>query len=204
MRGHGTEGFYKTFKPISSRSLILNVDVIWRRADKSLHLGSAIFDFITYKTLRICQNFLSVHKFICQRTCFYIFQNFNTSLTYREFNLGRHSTLKKKWILRVWITASLQFASLWNFGHPHIFVLVLNHYLNSRLSKMWISTESVFIAYKRESWQTNQDDLHLIWDRLRSAAGAMFHCRFLVLQTVSSQANYKVIHCIFYTTYDKT
>ena len=124
MRGHGTAWFYKTFKIISSRFLILNDDVMWRRTDKSFHLGSAIFDFMTYKTLRICQNFLSVHIFFCQRTSFYTFQNFNTSLTYREFNLGRHacSTLKKMCILQVGITASFKFASLWNFGHPHIVV----------------------------------------------------------------------------------
>ena len=91
MRGHGTAWFYKTFKIISFRFSILNDDVIWRRTDKSFHLGSAIFDFMTYKTLRICQNFLSIHIFFCQRTSFYTFQNFNTSLTYREFNLGRHA-----------------------------------------------------------------------------------------------------------------
>ena len=39
------------------------------------------------------------------------------------------------------------------------------------------------------------DLVHLVWYRLRSVAGAMFYSRFLVPQTVSAQANEKVIHC---------
>ena len=58
----------------------------------------------------------------------------------------------------------------------------------------------LFSAYRRESWSTNtrRDDLHLIWYHLHSVAGAMFHSRFLVLQTVSSQSNQKVICCCCY------
>ena len=87
--------------------------------------------------------------------------------------------------------------------HPHLFsFLVLKHY-----SKPTQDVNlSFFSAYKRESWSTNtrnrelpwKDYLHLIWYRLHSVAGAMFHSRFLVLQTVSSQANQKVIHCCCY------
>ena len=97
-----------------------------------------------------------------------------------------------------------QFCSLWNVGHLVISNVVLRHYLNSQppLDINLISFFFFFLfsfAYKRENWSNNtrKDDLHIIWYRLHSAAGAMFHSRFLVLQTVSVQANQKVIHCCF-------
>ena len=142
----------------------------------------------------------------CHPTSIYIFIS-KTSLSYRNFNFIFRKTclinLKKKKILLIGITVFFNFASLRNFGHPQLFpFLVFKHY-----SKPTQDVNlSVFIAYKRESWSTNarnldlqwKDDLHLIWYRLHSACGAMFHSRFLVLQTVSSQANQKVIHCCCY------
>ena len=70
----------------------------------------------------------------CQRRSFYVFQNFNTSVTYREFNLGRHvcSTLKKSGFYKFELQLP---SSLLVFGilviHRSLF-LVLNHYLNSQ------------------------------------------------------------------------
>ena len=47
------------------------------------------------------------------------------------------------------------------------------------------------------------DNLHCFWHCHRSVSGAVFHSKFMVLQTMSSNANKKVSYSRF-TTYHET
>ena len=115
-------GFYNTFKTMTSRSSILNDDVIWRRTDKILRLGSAIFDFVTYKTPRNCQNYLNIYIFLSTYIFLYLSEFYHYAiLSWTQFRKACLFNLKKR-ILQIGLTASFKFASLWNFDHPLIFV----------------------------------------------------------------------------------
>ena len=97
MRDHGTKRFYSTFKTVTSRSSILNDDVIWRTTGKILRLGSAIFDFVTYKTPRNCQNYLIIYIFFSTYIFLYLSEFYHYAiLSWTQFRKACLFNFKKK------------------------------------------------------------------------------------------------------------
>ena len=95
----------------------------------------------------------------------------------------------------------------WHINLLSFFSASAKQFWSTNTRNRWsTNTRNHWSTNTKNRWSANtrnhdlqwKDDLHLIWYRLHSVAGAMFYHRLLVPQTVSSQANQKVIHCCCY------